>query len=193
MLSDSGPGCSEQHLARPSITSGSNDTDGLNKQIRKELLEAVFAAMGKLKLKHRNILVLRCFEQMPYSEIATIMDCSKLQTRVLFFRAKHSLKQRLSRKGFGKEFLLTSLGLFGLITTHTKAASATSTITAGLLEVGPLATLIGAAGTKLGIAVTSLIAAITLTFTLKTFVCLSVFLCLVLLCLTLVCLTGLYN
>ena len=65
--------------------------DGLKSLINKELSQAIVDAMAKLKLRHRSILVLRCCEQLPYSEIAEIMDCSEIAAQVLFFRAKHSL------------------------------------------------------------------------------------------------------
>ena len=54
--------------------------------------------------------------QLPYSEIADIMDCSRLTTQVLFYRAKRSLKQQLIRSGFGKGLLLTALGFFAQAT-----------------------------------------------------------------------------
>ena len=47
--------------------------DGLKNLINKELSQAIVDAMAKLKLRHRNILVLRCCEQLPYSEIAKIL------------------------------------------------------------------------------------------------------------------------
>ena len=132
--------------------------NGLNNLIRRELSDSVFDAMKELTLRHRSVLALRCFEQMPYSEIAALMSCSELQARVLFFRAKYSLRRHLARNGLGKGMLLTALGLLGLMTTSAKAASATTTVSAASLEVGFAATVIGAATTKVG---TLIIAAIT--------------------------------
>ena len=137
-------------------------TNGLSNMIRRELSNAIFEAMAKLKFRHRNVLVLRCFEQKPYSEIAAIMDCSEMAAQVLFFRAKRSLKRQLSRHGFGKGFLLVALGLFARITTPAKAASASS-VTAASTNVGLVAAVIGTAGTKLGIAVATAITATALT------------------------------
>ena len=134
--------------------------DGLRSLISKELSDAIFEAMGKLKLRHRNVLILRCFEQMPYSEIAAQMDCSEMATQVLFYRAKHSLKRQLSKRGFGKGLLLVALGLFGRATAPAEASSVPVNVTATSTEVGLTATVIGAAGTKLGVAVgTAFIAA----------------------------------
>ena len=136
--------------------------DGLSNMIREELSEAIFEAIGKLKFSHRNILVLRCFEQRSYSEISTIMDCSEMAAQVLFFRAKRSLKRQLSKHGFGKGFLLLALGLFARLTTPAKAAPAIP-ITTTSVKVGLAATAIGAAGTKLSITIGTAVTAIALT------------------------------
>ena len=103
--------------------------DGLTELLRKELSDAVFMAMKRLKLKYRNILILRCFENLEYAEIATVMNCSELRSRVMFFRAKTSLRRQLAMQGFGKYYFLIALALFGIVTTSAKAASS-ATITA---------------------------------------------------------------
>ncbi len=129
----------------------SDHTDGLTTLMRKELSTAVLQAVSKLKLSYRNVLALRCFEQMSYSEIAGVMDCSEVRVRVLVFRAQRSLKHQLSRRGFSKALFLTALGLFGRITAPAEA-SAGITVTAASTKVGLIGTLVGAAGTTLGIA-----------------------------------------
>lgn len=136
---------------RLSRVMSSDHTNGLTALMRKELSTAVFQAMSELKLSYRNVLALRCFEQMSYSEIAAVMDCSELRVRVLVFRAKRSLKRQLSRHGFSKALFLTALGLFGRITAPAEA-SAGITVTAVSTKVGLVGTLVGAAGTTLGIA-----------------------------------------
>jgi RNA polymerase sigma-70 factor (ECF subfamily) len=156
--------------------------DGLNSVMRRELSETIFQAMARLKFAYRNVLVLRCFEQLSYAEIASLMGCKELRARVLFFRAKHSLKQQLARRGFSKTLLLIALGFFGVITTTTKGASAASVVSAASLDVGFLATLIGAAGTRLGISIMTAITALALTFSLERFICLLVFLCYLAVC-----------
>ncbi len=147
--------------------------DGLDNLIRRELSDSVFDAMKELKLRHRSVLALRCFEQMPYSEIAVLMKCSDLQARVLFFRAKHSLKRHLTRNGFSKAMLLTAMGLLGLMTTSAKAASATTAVAASSLEVGFTATVIGAATTKAGAAVIAAITTAILSLTARNPICLA--------------------
>ncbi|MHC4790757.1 MAG: RNA polymerase sigma factor [Planctomycetota bacterium] len=143
---------------RLSKLKSSDYSEGLKSLISNELSEAIFEAMGKLKFRHRNVLVLRCFEQRSYSEIASIMDCSEMAAQVLFFRAKRSLKRQLSKHGFGKGLLLSALALFAKATAPAEAASAGS-VTATSVKVGFAATFIGATATKLGIAVISTIAA----------------------------------
>jgi RNA polymerase sigma-70 factor (ECF subfamily) len=124
--------------------------DGLNNLIRRELSGSVFDSMKELTLRHRSVLALRCFEQMPYSKIAVLMGCSELQARVWFFRAKYSLRRQLARNGLGKGMMLAALGLLGLMTTGAKAASASTAVSAASLEVGFAATVIGAVTTKVG-------------------------------------------
>jgi len=156
--------------------------DGLNYLMRRELSEAIFQAMTKLKLMYRNVLILRCFEQMSYAEIADLLGCKELRARVLFFRAKHLLNRRISQRGFGKELLLVALGLFGILTAPTKAASAAGTVTAASLDVGFAASFIGAAGTKLGIAIMTAITALTLTLSVENFIYWFILLCYVSIC-----------
>jgi len=166
--------------------------DGLNSLVRKELSDTIFRAMQKLKLRHRNVLSLRCFEQMPFSEIAVMMNASELQMRVLFFRAKHSLKKQLSRSGYGKDLLLTAVGLFGLITTPTKlstAATAASTVTAASFEVGFIATAVGTATTGIGFVATALLSALTIYAMLRAFVILAIIFGVILFVLLMLCLS----
>ena len=160
--------------------------DGLNQLMRRELSDAMFQAMAKLKLMYRNILILRCFEQMSYAEIGEMLGCKELRARVLFFRAKHLLKRQLSRRGFGGELLLVALGLFGLMTASAKAASAAGTLSASSLDVGFLATIVGAIGTKPGVAIIASIATLTFILSAVNLIYLLLFFCYVLICLIVV-------
>ena len=134
-----------------------SDGDGLQNMVKKELSQAVIDAMVKLNVRHRNILVLRCFDQLSYSEIAGIIDCSESTAQVRFYRAKQSLKHKLTKHGFRKGMLLAALGLFGQMTTQGEAAPVF--VSAGSVKVGGWATIIGAAGTRLGITLISLFTA----------------------------------
>jgi RNA polymerase sigma-70 factor (ECF subfamily) len=139
---------------RLSKLKSSDSSEGLKSLISNELSEAIFEAMGKLKFRHRSVLILRCFEQRSYSEIASIMDCSEMAAQVLFFRAKRSLKRQLSKHGFGKGLLLPALAFFAKATAPAEAAPS-DTMSATSVKVGFAATVIGVAATKLGIAVIS--------------------------------------
>jgi len=162
--------------------------DGLDHVMRKELSQVVVDAMARLRLSYRNVLTLRCYEQMSYAEIAALMGCKELRARVLFFRAKHSLGRQLSQRGFGKGALLTALGVFGLLTAPADSVPAAGTVSAASLHVGLLGTLAGAVGTPSGIVVAVTVAGVTLTLTIEQ--CLYVVL---LACFSLVCLiVGLY-
>ena len=135
--------------------------DGLTRASRVELSQIVVEAMTQMQLIYRNILVLRCYDQLSYAEIADVLGCKELRARVLFYRAKQALRQHLSRRGFGKEVLLTGLGLFGYLTVPPKGASAASAgILASTLEVGPLAAAVGTLGTKAGMAISASVGAL---------------------------------
>jgi len=148
----------KQYIAR-------NHHDGLDQSARVELSEIMYDAVANLKFTYRSVLVLRCYEQLPFAEIAQLMNCKEFGARVLFYRAKHALRQRLSRHGFGKEMLLTGLGLFGILTLPTKATSTACTVNTASLNVGVIAVLVGSLGTRLGITIitslSALLAAIT--------------------------------
>jgi RNA polymerase sigma-70 factor (ECF subfamily) len=85
---------------------------GFAKLVSEELKQIVVSTMGELKPRYRKVLIMRCYEEMEYSEIAELMGCSELSSRVLFCRAKRSLQKHLSNKGFRKGFLVTALVLF---------------------------------------------------------------------------------
>lgn len=140
--------------------------DGLNRAIRRELSETIVDAMARLRLTYRNVLMLRCFEQMSFAQIGEMMGCKELRARVLFFRAKHSLNRQLSHRGLGKGLLVTALGVFGLLTAPADTASA-ATVTAATLKVGALATAVGKAGTPAGVLLAATVAGVTLTLTVE--------------------------
>ncbi len=148
---------------------GQDHQDGLTWLMREELTKAVVAAMAELNWTYRNVLTLRCFEQMSYAQIADMMDCKELRVRVLFFRAKRLLHRRLTKRGFDKGLLLTGLGLFGLLTTPADSATAGGAVTAASLQVGPIATFAAVVGTPKGMAIALTVAGMTVTLTLQHF------------------------
>ncbi len=120
--------------------------------IRKELTAAVYEAMGSLKIKYRNILALRCFQNLSYNEIALATGETELQARLLFFRAKRSLRYQLASRGFKKKGqLLPALSLFAAITAGSSRASAAAIVNAATLNVSASTAALGIATTKVGI------------------------------------------
>ncbi len=114
------------------------ENEGLKKMITDEWKDTVLAAMHQLKPRHREVLVMRCFEDMEYSDIARDMGCSEFGIRMLFFRAKKAFAKQLARRGIKKKYLLPALTLFAHLTAgpESKAAAAVS---ASTLKTGPAA------------------------------------------------------
>jgi len=129
--------------------------DGFENLVGEELKQIVSGAMKKLRTRHKAILIMRCYDDMPYSEIAESMGCSEFSTRMLFMRAKRALQKELSRNGFGKGSLLAALVLFGKITAPGEAAAAQVSVTAATVNVGLLAGVVGLATTKTAIVLTT--------------------------------------
>jgi hypothetical protein len=101
------------------------------------------------------VLVLRCFEQLSFADIADVLGTgSELKMRLLFFRAKQALKRQLNNRGFGRKYFLSGLSVFAIITSlRTKSAASATAVTAGMVNAGTVATAIGTATTQGGIAV----------------------------------------
>jgi RNA polymerase sigma factor (sigma-70 family) len=145
---------------------------GLNALLRKELSQAILKTMGQLNTAYRNVLALRCFDQMSYAQIAAITGGTEMQARLLFFRAKHSLKKQLAKNGFKKEHLLPALGLFGAITaSSTKPASAAVVVSSAAAKVGIATAIVGTVTSKSCIVAvaTAVIVISTTTTTVKVF------------------------
>jgi len=118
--------------------------------ISRELRDIVLGAMRRLKPRQRAILTMRCYREMGYSQIAESMGCSEFAAKMLFYRAKKSLRKQLSRFGFGKS-LLPALVLFGKLTARSEAAAVQVTVSAASVKVGAAAGLVGFASSKTGI------------------------------------------
>jgi RNA polymerase sigma factor (sigma-70 family) len=125
-----------------------DNEDGFANLVSEELKQIVTTTMYDLKARHRQVLVLRCYEELGYSEIADEMGCSEFGARMLFLRAKKSLARRLSRRGLGKGSMMTALVVFGKLTAPSEAAAAELSITAATLKVGAAAGVTGAVLSK---------------------------------------------
>lgn len=115
--------------------------NGLAGMINRELKQVVIRSMQELSPRHRAVLTMRCYEQMPYSKIAELMGCSEFSAQALFYRAKKSLAKKLSHHGLGKQYLLAALILFGKMTATTEATAAEVSVTAAALKVSAAASV----------------------------------------------------
>jgi RNA polymerase sigma factor (sigma-70 family) len=115
--------------------------EGLENLVSEEVKQVVSAAMLALKPRHRMVLALRCYEEMPFSRISEVMGCGQFGARMLFGRAKKALARQLSRRGLTRGSLLMALALFGKMTATTKAAAANISVTAATVKIGAAASL----------------------------------------------------
>jgi RNA polymerase sigma-70 factor, ECF subfamily len=125
--------------------------EGFEGLVGDELKSIISGAMQKLRTRHKAVLVMRCYDNMAYSEIAESMGCSEFSTRMLFVRAKKALQKELLSNGFGRGSLLAALIVFGKITAPSKAAAAQLTVPAAALKVGLAAGVAGLATSTTGI------------------------------------------
>ncbi len=97
----------------------------------KELGRAVMEAVATLKPKHRQIVNLRCFEDMSFKAISQIEQTSEVYARVLFHRALEKLRFALKKQGFRKASLVLALTMFGRLTASSKAAAIATSVKVG--------------------------------------------------------------
>jgi len=127
---------------------------GPEQMTHQELLGAVSRAINALKLQYRNILTLRCFQELSYAEIAQTMGNSELAARLLFHRAKRSLVRQLARDGLRKSQLPLALTLFAAATVAPLEKASAAAVTAAAIHTGLGVNLLSVVGTtKLGIGI----------------------------------------
>jgi RNA polymerase sigma-70 factor (ECF subfamily) len=115
--------------------------DAISDMVGKELKETVLRAVRRLKSEHREVISMRCYREMEYSLIAESMCCSEFAAKMLFYRAKKSLKRQLASEGFGKGSLMMALVVFGQMTSRSEAAAIS--VPASTLKVGATAGVVG--------------------------------------------------
>jgi RNA polymerase sigma-70 factor (ECF subfamily) len=94
-----------QGVARPSwpcihgleayATSRTGSDSLLEEAIHEERLQQLSSLIERLSRQHRDILRLRYYEQLPYTEIATLTHTTPQKARARFHRAKKYLKARM--------------------------------------------------------------------------------------------------
>jgi len=80
---------------RRRVATAGAETDALEVMIASEDTRELSAAIGQMNGCQRRIINLRCFEQLPYTEIAQRTRTSPAQVRTSFHRAKTLLRKRL--------------------------------------------------------------------------------------------------
>jgi RNA polymerase sigma-70 factor (ECF subfamily) len=126
----------------------SDREEGVENLVTQEIKQIVANAVKSLKTSHRAVLIMRCYDNMSYAEIAQSMGCTEFGTRMLFLRAKKALEKQLARSGLKKGSLLGALLVFGKMTAPTEVAAAQVAVTAVTLDVGLAAGLAGLATGK---------------------------------------------
>lgn len=81
-----------QYHGSETKTEGDNLLDA---KIREETLQQVSAALEQLSHRHRDVLVLRYYEQLPYAQIASLTQTTPEKVRGQFYHAKKTLKNHL--------------------------------------------------------------------------------------------------
>jgi len=75
------------------------EQDGLGNplasKIHEETLQEVALAVDQLKSQHKDVVRLRYYEELPYTEIASRTQTTPERARIRFHRAKASLRRRL--------------------------------------------------------------------------------------------------
>jgi RNA polymerase sigma-70 factor, ECF subfamily len=67
----------------------------LEAKIHAETLQQLSALLEELSREHRDVLALRCYEQLPYTEIASLTRTTPQKARARFHRATQSLRAKL--------------------------------------------------------------------------------------------------
>jgi len=134
--------------------------DAFRQLLKKELSKTVMSAMKEIKQKYRAVLSLRCFDDLPFTDIALAMHCSEIKARVMFVRAKQALKKELNQHGVSKTLMVMCLGLFGKLTAKTQGAPLPVPVVPASIKAGLGTIVIGAVTTKLGLATIATVAAV---------------------------------
>jgi RNA polymerase sigma-70 factor (ECF subfamily) len=136
-----------------------NHKAGAGMLMRKELAKTVLEAVGALKLEYRNILTLRCLDNLPYAQIATVLGGTELRARLLFLRARRCLERELRRRGVSKAEMLLALATFAGITAGSgqSAATASAAVQAGSVKVGVGTKVLGTVASIRGVATIALV------------------------------------
>ena len=76
----------------------SQDPPGLQRLLLEEDQQRLYEALDSLPPKQRLTVELRIFQNLPFKEVAAIMECSENTAKVNFHYALKSLRQRMNKK-----------------------------------------------------------------------------------------------
>jgi RNA polymerase sigma-70 factor (ECF subfamily) len=125
----------QKHIAHIEQKERPSVLDGFGQVVKQELINKVMDTMSQLSQNQRTIVCMRCFDEMSYEDIAMALDCSEINARMVFMRAKRSLQKKLSRQGIETAMFVTCLTVFGKLTSLTSAQAADLSISSELLHV----------------------------------------------------------
>ena len=81
-----------------SLIIGDDETDPEKIVQKEEMAAAVRKVLDKIPAKYRDVVVLRIYAELPFSEIAESLKISESSAKVLFFRAKKMLLEELKHE-----------------------------------------------------------------------------------------------
>lgn len=74
----------------------SDSTHPEQRVLRQERTDAVRRSISRLPGKYRDVVILRIYAELKFSQIADYLGISENSAKVLFYRAKHRLKEELA-------------------------------------------------------------------------------------------------
>lgn len=74
------------------------ENDPEEKMQRKETVEAIRRAISRIPEKYRDVVVLRLYAELPFSEVADALNISENSAKVIFHRAKKLLSEELKNE-----------------------------------------------------------------------------------------------
>jgi len=77
-------------------TAATGDISPLEAQVREETLRDISTAVAQLNHQQRDVVHLRCYEDLSYTEIAERVQTTPQKARVHFHRARKSLRKQLA-------------------------------------------------------------------------------------------------
>ena len=105
-----------------------DDSSAEAQLLSEELVGAVMESFAYLNRRDRQVIALRCFEDMSFDEIGEIENINTMQSRLVFHRAIKKLRILLRKRGFKTASILFVITLFGRATSVCKADAMATTV-----------------------------------------------------------------